>query len=119
MEPDLIDARCDVYAIGVIFYELLTGKLPYASKTVRGLLRDTLEARPIPLADAAPGKVFDERVERFLFRLLEKDTEVRYQTADQALAALAECKAPAKPPEPEKKPGFFARLFGGLFGGKK
>lgn len=118
MEPDLVDARCDLYSLGIIFYEMLTGKMPYASKggNVRETLRDALEARPIPLEDSAPNNPVPEPLQRVLFKLLEKDQLVRFQSADEVLAALTAVTAPPKPPAPEKPKGFTARLIKAITG---
>jgi hypothetical protein len=113
LEPDLVDARCDLYACGVIFYELLAGKLPYAvakKASIREILASTVDARAIPLAEAAPTNPVTVEVERFLSKLLEKDTEVRFQTAKDALAALKAASAPPKPPEKLRPRGFTARV---------
>jgi serine/threonine protein kinase/tetratricopeptide (TPR) repeat protein/TolB-like protein len=83
---DHADVRSDVFAAGLIFYELLTGDLPYkANSTVDRLLQRTRErARPPELVDTAIPK----RLSEIVMRCLEIDSDNRYQTADEILCDL-------------------------------
>jgi serine/threonine protein kinase len=91
MSPEQIrgrrgDDRVDVYALGLILYELLAGVAPYEAPTVAALLqvRTSREARP--LADVAPE--VDPNVARVIMRALAIDPQDRYPSAVQMLAAL-------------------------------
>ena len=108
LDEELVSARADVYAVGVIFYELLTGKLPFPAKTLREILKESVERAPTPLAEALPNHTVPPAIERVLFRMLEKDPLVRYGTPQEVLTALDEARNPR--PASEGKPGFTARL---------
>ncbi|MGE0707241.1 MAG: protein kinase [Planctomycetota bacterium] len=75
-----IDQRADVYALGVILYELLTLKLPFHGETTMEVYHKILEEEPIP-----PRK-HDSRVDRdvntIVLKAMEKDVTRRYQTAE-------------------------------------
>ncbi|ASU37772.1 hypothetical protein hmeg3_05320 [Herbaspirillum sp. meg3] len=89
-----IDARSDLYSLGVIFYRLLTGHLPFG---ISGVESDTTEwihfhiaseaVAPHLLSDAIP-----EMLSNIVMRLLEKNPERRYQDAAQLHADLEYCK---------------------------
>ncbi|MBI3725814.1 hypothetical protein HY251_17950, partial [bacterium] len=110
------DGRADLYAVGVILYELFTGKLPFVSKTLREILKDSIETRPIPLAEAAPGHAVPEAAERFLFKMLEKDPLVRPQTANDALALLSEARGSTRKKSRKKTEESPAAAKKGCFG---
>jgi hypothetical protein len=76
------DERSDLYSVGVMFYELLTGQRMYAAASLIGLFEMHKKA-PIP-------KLPDElsRHQRFLERLVAKSPELRYSSAEEALQAL-------------------------------
>ena len=79
-----VDARSDQYSLGVIFYQLVTGALPFTSDTIPGLLLKQAHADPDPLPDHVP-----EPVRAVIMRLLSKKPEGRYETATAARAAIA------------------------------
>jgi serine/threonine protein kinase len=69
--PEQVDHRADIYSLGVVFYELLTGELP-------------LGRFPAPSIKAG----LDARVDDIVFRALAKERELRQQTADQVRAEV-------------------------------
>src|SRR4051812_45643398 len=78
------DQRSDLYSVGVIFYELLTGQRMYAAASLVGLFEMHKKA-PIP---RLPENL--ARHQRFLERLVAKSPELRYTSAEEALQALLE-----------------------------
>jgi serine/threonine protein kinase len=78
-----VDQRCDLYSLGVIFYEMLTGRKPYRADSVEGLL-DLHANGPVPRLHAV-----HERLQPLLDRLMAKDCAQRYQDARELLADLA------------------------------
>jgi PAS domain S-box-containing protein len=81
------DERSDLYALGVVLFECLTGSVPFTGPTVRDLLRQHLSA-PVPPLHAA-GRPVPRAVEAAVHRLLRKDPGERYQSAAAVAADLA------------------------------
>ena len=79
------DERTDIYQLGVVFYELVTGSVPFGGESIIEVGNAILREQPIPPsefnADAAA-------VEKIILRCLKKDPAQRYQTAEELLAAL-------------------------------
>jgi serine/threonine-protein kinase len=94
-----IDARSDLYSVGLLLYEMLVGRPPFRSGSQRELLNQQCTAPP-------PGFPEDVRrglprgIEQLTFRLLEKSPADRPTTAREVLAALEPFTAAASPAEP-------------------
>jgi eukaryotic-like serine/threonine-protein kinase len=83
-----VDQRSDLYALGLILYELLTGLHPFdATDPVRLFLQQRTMPPPA-LAVRAPGVIVPAALEKVVRRLLEKDPNDRYATAAEVIAAL-------------------------------
>lgn len=81
-----VDARADIYALGVVFFEMLTGRKPYQADTPMAVLfKHVSEPLPRP-RDFAPG--IPDAAERVLLKALAKKPDDRYQKMDDFAAAL-------------------------------
>jgi serine/threonine protein kinase len=83
---EIVDARSDLWSVGVIFYELLTGVRPFEGTTQALVFEGILSKTPVPPRTRNP-KIPAEW-ERMVARLLEKDRATRYQSAQDLLADL-------------------------------
>jgi serine/threonine-protein kinase len=93
-----VDARSDLYSIGIIFYELLTGERPFRGGVVTVLRQHVLDdVPPLPLEVVAQ---LDPRVLGVLMRLLAKTPDTRLTTADELYAILGDVIARPELPPP-------------------
>ncbi len=89
-EGKRVDGRADLYAVGVVMHELLTGEVPFLGKTSRETLEIMHSTRaPSAAGDHGAGQVPDQMV-RVVSRCMAKRPEDRHQTADELRAALLE-----------------------------
>ena len=90
-----VDERSDLYSLGVVFYELKTGQLPFDSKNVMELIHHHI-AR-VPVAPTAVSSEIPEVISSIILKLLLKKAEDRYQSAAGLQADLATCLQRLKP----------------------
>jgi serine/threonine-protein kinase len=83
-----LDVRADVYAAGVLLYELLADRRPFLSERRSELLRAHLLQAPPPLSEARPELQVDPALEAIVLRCLAKAPEARYRSAQEILDAL-------------------------------
>jgi hypothetical protein len=82
-----VDARSDVFALGVLLYEMLCGRRPFRGDTTLSTLASILQAAPEPPRHLR-GEI-PEKVERIVLRCLEKKPEARYPSMQDVLRELA------------------------------
>jgi serine/threonine-protein kinase len=84
-----LDARSDLYAVGVILYQLTTGLLPFESDSAVGFATKHLTAEPPPPSKRRPDAKISPAMERLILRALAKEPGARPQSADEFKAELA------------------------------
>jgi eukaryotic-like serine/threonine-protein kinase len=92
------DRRCDVYSLGIILHEMLTGDVPFKGSNIPSIMKKHLMAPPPPLATPESG--ISPEVEKVVHRALEKQPETRTPSVEEFIAELEQAvlhPAPAKP----------------------
>ncbi|MCU0499304.1 MAG: protein kinase [Anaerolineae bacterium] len=88
-----VDERSDLYAMGVILYQILTGKHPYQDEHEMLKLVFAIITKPVDLTEIPP------KLQPILARLMTKTPEERYPSADEALSAIYQVLERSQPPE--------------------
>jgi serine/threonine protein kinase len=107
-----LDGRTDVYSLGLVVFEMLSGKLPFQGRTQQEMMIARLRGDPMPLRDARPDLSFPEGVERVLRKALARDVGDRYQTAPEFALAFQQAAQGSTEPDAGGGTGIIGRLFG-------
>ncbi len=105
MAPELVEsgpisAATDIYAVGVVLYEMLTGRFPFQAETALGTALMRLQEKPPSPREFVPD--LDELWEKVILRCLERDPSKRFQSARYLVDALTG-EAPVAPPMAGKR----------------
>ena len=102
-----LDPRTDVYSLGLMAYEMLTGKLPFIGRTQQEIMIARLRSEPTLIRAARPDLNFSAALEKVLQKTMEREPADRYQTAPEFAAALAEAAGQTR-----GNSGVLDRIFG-------
>jgi hypothetical protein len=80
---DKLDGRSDIYSLGLVAFNMLTGKLPFPSDSAQESMIMRLTDRPKPLAEMRPEVSWPADVQAVMDKALERDVSSRYQTASE------------------------------------
>jgi len=108
IQGEKVDAGTDIYSLGIIMYEMVTGKLPFNAKSPAALLHMHLSEKPVPPCKLNPQ--CPPKLEKIILRCLEKKKKARYRMVEEVVQDLEQDKTVQIPPlkikeEKESKPG--------------
>lgn len=84
-----VDKRSDLYSLGIVLFECLTGKVPFDSKDIYQVLTMQVKDPPPRLKKIRPDLQFSDEIELVVNKALAKEPDARYQTAQEFWAELA------------------------------
>jgi serine/threonine protein kinase len=105
------DPRTDVYALGVMFYEMLTGTVPFTGATPVDVMLKLVSEAVVPPRKRAPGIEITDEAEQLIMKALSKDPRRRHQSMDELFSELQTCYGAVRyrrsirtqQPEPDKE----------------
>lgn len=110
LRDEPIDGRADLWSLGIVLYEMLSGAHPFRGTDAPSLIHSILDEEPEP--PVVPGGEISDALERILRKLLSKDSAGRYQNADDLLIDLRSTRDGRAPPvvTREPPPAFRSRI---------
>jgi len=106
-----LDARTDIYSLGLMVYEMLTGSLPFTGRTQQETMIARLRSEPTPLRRMRPDLGFSEAIEKVLDKAMERNADDRYSTAPDFADAFAVAAGERTTPS-SSEGGLLGKLFG-------
>ncbi len=88
---DETDKRCDIYSLGIILFQMLSGEVPFKGSSIPAVMKKHLMSPPPPLA--VKGSGISEALEKVVYHALEKDPILRTGSAEELIAELEQAVA--------------------------
>jgi len=92
-----VDHRTDIYALGVILYEMVSGQLPFNADNFMGILTQHMYKAPVPIRALVPGPECPPSLEAVVLKCLSKKQESRYQSMDELASDLERVRSGGVP----------------------
>ena len=86
----VVDGRTDIWSLGVVLYEMVSGRAPYAGQSAADTIASIIEREPPPLRQCVPEA--NAELERIVHKCLEKDRQQRYGSTEELLNDLNQLK---------------------------
>src|SRR5688572_3620930 len=83
-----VDARTDIYSLGIIMYEMLAGKVPFDRATSVNILMAHVGEPPPPMREVNPNLVCSPTFEELVMRCISKDPQQRFRTMEEVLVSI-------------------------------
>ncbi len=93
-----LDARSDLFSLGIVFYEMVAGRSPFQDQTASDVMAAILQREPMPLSHYSPEVTID--LDEIMRKLLAKDREARFPSAKELQAALKNLQLRSAVPAP-------------------
>jgi serine/threonine protein kinase len=87
-ESSIVDERADIYSLGIVLYELLSGRVPHTADTPLALFKKIVEEKPMPLNEMNP--TLPQSIVGLVNKMIAKDKEKRYQSAFEVATRIDE-----------------------------
>src|SRR4030067_1768243 len=103
VESKPVDGRSDLFSLGIILYELSTGKRPFKGESLASVFNSIIKERPSQIREIAPS--IPDKLSEIIMKCLEKSPDARFKTGRELAEALRDCIKEGEPAE-ASIPGF-------------